>query len=940
MRNPSTGSGSPRTQSRGDWADHLRPRLSSLRLAPAREQEIVEELAQHLEDRWRELVAGGAGEDEARRLALAEFREGNLLAKYMAPLRQAHAAASISVGSPAEAHGANAGAPAGPVLRDVWQDLRYATRMVRRQPTFSLTVILTLALGIGATTAIFSVVNGVVIKPLPYPESENVVTIGVSAVFGSQRTPDFPLAPRMFASYAENGRSFQEFGLFTVGEVTVTGAGSPEHTSTLQVTRGILTVLDVQPALGRWFSPDDHRPGTEDTVILSGGYWQRRFGGDPAVIGRVMTIDSRPRAVIGVMPASFSVRGIPADLILPLRFDPTRADPGPLPEGFCCRGIARLKPGATLTQANAAVAGMVEAWKRIENRAQLDDLQLGPAVRLLKDDVVGDVGRVLWVLLGSISVLLVIACANVANLLLVRAEGRGQELAVRTALGAAWGRIARALLVESLTLSLLGGLVGLALADGGLRMLLALAPANLPRLNEITIDATVLGFAVAASIASGLLFGLIPIVRFVRSKSALSLADSIRGGGRSASAGKSQHRSQNALVVVQVALALVLLIGSGLMIRTFRNMRNVQPGFTDPATIQSVRVLLPAVDVPEPERVTRVQQDILDRLAAMSGVTSAAFLDQVPMEPFRINAIVAAEGQDYGPKKIPPTRTIRIVSPGAFQTLGTPLLVGRDFTWDELYNQRNVAMVSESFARGEWSTVEGAIGKRVLIGTSQTWQEVIAVVADVHDAGAHMPAPPMIYWPARLQEFVAGTLLPRSVNFVMRSKRAGTETFVREVRQAVAEVMPGLPVFQVRTLAEVYDQSMAPTSFSLILLAIAGGMALLLGIVGIYGVLAYAVTQRRREVGIRLALGARSGSVKRLFVYRGMMLSGVGIAIGTVVAAGITRWMSSLLFGVTPVDAVTFATAAMVLTLAALAASYLPAHRAAAVDPVETLTGQ
>ena len=943
MRNPSTprgpqgrpehgrgatGSGSPRTQSRGEWAEHVRPRLSSLRLSPSRENEIVEELAQHLEDRWCELVAGGAGEDEATRLALAEFREGNLLAKYMAPLQQARTPAPITPG-----------ASAGHVLRDVWQDLRYATRMVRRQPTFSLTAILTLALGIGATTAMFSVVNGVVIQPLPYPQSENVVTIGVSAVFGSQRTPDFPLAPRMFASYAENGRSFQEFGLFTMGEATVTGFGNPEHTNTLQVTRGILTTLGVQPGLGRWFSPDDHRPGTQDTVILSYGYWQRQFGGDPQIIGRVMTIDSRPRAVIGVMPASFSIWEIPADLILPLRFDPVVAA-GQLPEGFCCRGIARLKSGASLAQGNADVARMVEAWKRVENRAQLEDLQLGPAVRPLKDDVVGDVGRVLWVLLGSIGVLLVIACANVANLLLVRAEGRGQELAVRTALGAGWGRLARALLVESLTLSLLGGLVGLGLAFGGLRVLLALAPVNLPRLNEITIDAAVLGFAVATSIASGLLFGLIPIARFVRSKSAVSLAESVRGGGRSASAGKSQHRSQNALVVVQVALALVLLIGSGLMVRTFQNLRNVQPGFTDPATIQSVRISLSAVDVPEPERVTRLQQEILSRLAAVPGVTSAAFVDALSMEPFRINAIVAAEGQEYGPQGIPPTRTIRIISPGALHTLGTQLLVGRDFTWEELYNQRNVAMVSESFARGEWSTVEGAIGKRVLIGTSQTWQEVIAVVADVHDAGAHMPAPPMIYWPARLQDFVAGTLLPRSVNFVMRSERTGTEGFVREIRQAVVEVMPGLPVFQVRSLREVYEQSMAPTSFSLILLGIAGGMALLLGIVGIYGVLAYAVMQRRREVGIRLALGARSGSVKRLFVYRGMMLSAVGIAIGVAVAAAITRWMSSLLFGVTPVDTVTFAAASTVLTLAALAASYLPAHRAAAVDPVETLTSQ
>jgi putative ABC transport system permease protein len=921
---------------RGDWARHVRPRLSPLRLSPTRENEIVEELSQHLEDRWRELVASGTPEDEARRLALAEFRDGNLLARYMAPLRQAHAPAPITLGSPADARGAKA----GHLFRGVWQDLRYATRMLRRQPTFSLTAILTLALGIGATTAMFSVVNGVVIKPLPYPESENVVTVGVSAVFGSQRTPDFPLAPRMFASYTENGRSFREFGLFTFGEATVAGPGSPEHTNTLQVTRGILAALDVQPALGRWFSPDDHQPGTQDTVILSGGYWQRRFGGDPDVIGRVMTIDSRPRAVIGVMPASFAVRGFPADLILPLRFDPARVDPGLLPEGFCCRGIARLNPGATLAQANADVARMVEAWKRIENRQQLEDLQLGPAVHPLKDDVIGNVGRVLWILLGSIGVLLVIACANVANLLLVRAEGRGQELAVRTALGAGWGRIARALLVESLTLGLLGGLVGLGLAYGGLRILLALAPANLPRLNEITIDANVLGFAVATAIASGLFFGLIPIARFVRSKSPLGLAESIRGGGRSASAGKSQHRSQNALVVLQVALALVLLIGSGLMIRTFQNLRNVQPGFTDPASIQSVRISLSAVDVPEPERVTRVQREILDRLAAIPGVTSAAFVDALPMEPFRINAIVAAEGQDYGPKGIPPTRTIRIVSPGALQTLGTPLLVGRDFTWEEIFNQRNVAMVSESFARGEWSTVEGAIGKRVLVGTSQTWQEVIGVVADVYDDGADRPAPLIIYWPARLQDFVAGTLLPRSVNFVMRSERTGTDEFVQDIRQAVVEVLPGLPVFQVRTLREVYDQSMAPTSFSLILLGIAGGMALLLGIVGIYGVLAYAVMQRRREVGIRLALGAQSGSVKRLFVYRGMVLSGVGIAIGIAVAAGITRWMSSLLYGVTPVDAVTFAAAATVLTLAALAASYLPAHRAAAVDPVETLTGQ
>ena len=516
-----------------------------------------------------------------------------------------------------------------------------------------------------------------------------------------------------------------------------------------------------------------------------------------------------------------------------------------------------------------------------------------------------------------------------------------QELSVRTALGAGWGRIARALLVESLTLSLLGGLMGLGLAYGGLRILVANGPANVPRLNELTIDLTVFAFALVTSLVSGALFGLIPIAKTLGWMRVRGLREFVHGVSRWASAGRSQHRSQNALVVIQVALALVLTISSGLMIRTFQNMHNVQPGFTDPGTIQSVTISLSAVDVPEPERVTRVQRDILDKLTAIPGVTSAAFVNQLPMEQqTAVRAIVAAEGQDYGPKRIPPTRTIKIISPGALRTLGTPLLVGRDFTWEELDNQRNVAMVSESFARAEWSTVEGAIGKRVLVGTSQTWQEVIAVVADVNDDGADRPVPLIVYWPARLQDFVAGTLVPRSVNFVMRSERTGTEAFVRDTRQAVAEVMPGLPVFQIRTLREVYDQSMARTSFSLVLLGIAGAMALLLGIVGLYGVLAYAVMQRRREVGIRIALGAQPGSVKRMFVYRGMMLSGIGIGIGVAVAAGVTQWMSSLLFGVTPVDAATFAAAAGVLVIAALAASYVPARRAAAVDPVQTLTGQ
>ena len=568
MPDPSRASGSPRAQSRGDWARHLRPRLSSLRLSPTREHEIIEELSQHLEDRWRELVAGGTPEDEAARLALGEFREGNLLAKYMAPLQQAQTPAPTT-------HGA----PTGHVLRDVWQDLRHALRMLRLNPAFSLSAILTLALGIGASTAMFSVVNGVVIKPLPYPEADAVMTVTHSAVFGNVRGNNFPFSPQMLAVYGASGQAFQELGMWRPGQAAVTGFGDPEHANTLLVTHGTLRALGVQPVLGRWFSPADDQPGTPETVILSHGYWQRRFAGDPGVIGRAVTIDGRPHQVIGVMPARFALLATTPDLILPLRIN--LAEPQ---ADFSYVAVARLKPGVGMAQANADIARMLPVYLERYAGNRMDALQLRPAVRPLKEDVIGNVGDVLWVLLGTIGIVLVIACANVANLLLVRMTSRGQELALRTALGAALWRIARALMVESVALGLLGGMLGLGLAYGGLRVLVSLAPPNLPRLNEITIDPAVLIFTVATSIASGLLFGVIPMAKLVRSKYAASLSESLRGAARWASAGRSQHRSQDALVVVQVALALVLLVSSGLMIRTFYNLRQVDPGFIDPAT--------------------------------------------------------------------------------------------------------------------------------------------------------------------------------------------------------------------------------------------------------------------------------------------------------------------------------------------------------------------
>jgi putative ABC transport system permease protein len=910
-----------------DWHGEVRARLAPLNLRPEREADIVDEIAQHLAERYREAMSGGALPEEATRLALAEFRAGNALAQRIAALRQAHAPATVTVD-----------ASTGRLFADLKQDLRYAVRAFAKQPSFAATAVVILALGIGATTAIFSVVSAVVIKPLPYPKADAVVTVVPSAITGNVRG-DFLFDSAMMEIFATNGRAFEELGMYRSGQSAITGLGDAEQVNTLLVTAGALQALEVQPALGRLFSRDDDRPDSAETAILSDGYWQRRFGGDTSVVGRAITVDGRPREVIGVMPARFTLNELPVDVMLPERVDMAQ----PL-ANLCCTGLARLKPGTTVAAANADVDRMlpmyVERYMR-PNFGGADALQLRAAVRPLKEDVVGDVRQVLWVLLGSISILLLIACANVANLLLVRAETRGTELALRMALGARPGRLARGLIVESLTLSVIGGLIGVTFAYGGLRVLLAFPPANLPRLNEIAIDLPVLGFAFGVSILSGLLFGLVPILR-VLGRRLSNLAGAVRNA-RWASAGKHQYRSQNALVVVQVSLALVMLISSGLMIRTFQNLRNVQPGFTDPETVQTVRLSMQGTGATGIIGLARMSEQILNRLAGIPGVTAAAYTGALPMENSG-GFIVASEGETYDNGELPPNRRIMWISPGLLDTLGTPLVAGRDVDWTEVREQRNVVLVSASFALASWNSIEGALGKRVDVGNDGSWQEVVGVVADVYHDGVDQPAPPTVYWPAREQQYHVnfGRYLPASVTFALRSERTGTESMLAEIRGAVREVAPDVPIAEMGTLAQVYRDhpSMARSSFSLALLGISGATALLLSIVGIYGVLAYTVVQRQREVGIRVALGAAPRSVKGLFVYRGMILSGIGIVVGAVAAAALTRLMSSLLFGVTPLDVATFVVAAAFLALAALLASYMPARRAANIDPMETLRAE
>jgi predicted permease len=805
-------------------------------------------------------------------------------------------------------------------LEGLLRDARHAVRMIRTKPGFSAAVLLSLALGIGANTAIFSVVNAVLIRPLPYPESEALVRVANRIVVHGEVSEDSDLSPRMYAACQENGTFFEKFGVWSSDAATVTGIGDPEQLLTVTATEGVLPALGVPPFIGRWFSKEDDSPGTEETVILSYGYWQRKFGGDPNVLGRTMAIDFAPHQVIGVMPRNFRFVDLSPDVFLPQRFSKIR----PSPEELSYNGVARLKAGMTIGLANQDLARVWKTWSETEGAAEMLKLfQATPNLQPLKKEVVGDVGSVLKVLMGALSLVLLLVCANVANLVLVRAQSRQHELAIRAALGAGWGRIARELLVESLTLGVAGGALGVGLAYVGLRVLVAEGPSNLPRLEEISMDGTALAFALVCSLVTSLLFGLAAVLKF-------GIPGRIQSA-RGATQGVRQLRAQNALVITQVALAFVLLVASGLMIRSFLAMRAVKPGFTHPEWIQMVRIAIPETLVPDPERVIRMQSEIDSRLSAIPGVTATGFASALPLElEYRNGNPVDVEGRTVA-GEIPPNRALQSLSPGVLAAQGTRLVAGRDFTWDDVFGHRRVVLVSENMARENWGEPAKAVGKRVRFGNSGPWNEVVGVAESVHFVGVNHGAPTTVY------THVGGR---RGVTFAIRSERAGTDAFHREVADAIHAVSRSLPLANVRTLNEVYRRSMARTSFVLVLLGMAGGMALTLAIVGVYGVLAYAAAGRRREVGIRVALGAEPRALKWLFVRKGLVLNLVGGSVGLALTVGLSRWISSLLFGVTPLDPPAYIASGVLISAAAMAASYIPARRAASADPMETLRSE
>jgi predicted permease len=884
-----------------------------------RYDDISVSIQEHIDERADELMEEGMSREDAQRMARRDF--GNV-----ALLRERS--------------------------REVWQwrrveslltDLKYVFRRLVRSPGFAITVVLTLAIGIGANTAVFSVLNSVLLRPLPYPEPEQLVSLHLDAP-GAPGLAEFRselrLSASMYFTFAAHNQTFQSIGVYGPGTASITGLAQPEQVNTVQLSGGVLETLNVPALTGQWLTGADQDAHGLGRVMLSYGYWQRRFGSDPGVVGHTISVNSQPRVIAGVMPRGFKVVNYDFDLLVPLALDPVKEQLA----GFAYRGIARLRPGVAIPQANADAARLLNVWMDSWTNGPGTDphfylsWKITPALRPLRDAVVGSIHTVLWVVMGTIGVVMLIACTNVANLLLVRADARQQEIAVRSALGADRWRIARELLLESVTLGLLGGAAGVAVAYAGLRLLLAIGPTELPRLSEISLDGWSIGFTLILSVLSGLFFGAIPVLRYAPSRERAALL----GAMRTSSVSRERQRGRNLLVMAQMAMALVLLIGAVLMIRTFLAMRDVDPGFSDPRSLQVMRLAIPETLVHDSTTTLHMQNSILDQLAAIPGVSSVGFAASVPMsgaEPSWDQILI--EGKSYEGADAP-MRLYNYVSPGYFHTAGTRLVAGRDFTWAEIYSVRPIGIVSEGLARELWGSPRAALGKRFREFPGTPWHEVVGVVQDVRENGVDQVSPATVYWPSLMGDPAVPEKLGawRTVYFAIRSDRAGDQTFINEMQRAVWSVNSNLPVAAISTMQDIYSESMARTSFTLVMLAIAGTMAFALGILGIYGVISYAVSQRTREIGIRMALGADKGGLVWMFVRSSLVLTGIGTAIGLLVAAVLMQLMRTLLFGISPLDPITFTAVPIALIAAACLASYLPARRTAAVNPVEALRAE
>jgi putative ABC transport system permease protein len=904
--------GRDRAMQMRDWEPHVRSRLSSLRLSPARENEIVEELSQHLDDRWRELVAGGTPEDEAARLALAEFREGNLLAQYLAPLRQAQTPAPIVPG-----------APAGHVLGGLWHDARYAMRSMRKQPAFTLAAVMTLALGIGANTAIFSVVESVLLNPLPYPDEGRIVRVGATTYSATDRASSF--SPRGYWHFANGNRTFAKFGGYRLpdGTVPLTGGGPPLMVAPAAMTLSAFEVLGVQPERGRLPTAEEDAPGGARVVLISHDLWVSQYGSDPSIVGRGIDVSGTPSQVIGIMPAGYDFPTPDIDLWTTLRLNPASQNFS----GHNIRGLARLAPGVTI---EAAIEDARSLARRFDEAGYgptwLEDVFNGGAVvRPLREDIVGTARQPLLIVMGTVGLILLIACSNVANLLLVRADGKRQEHAVRMALGCSRMRLVRHMLIESGLLAIVGGAAGVLLAYAGTRALVSIGPA-IPRLGGVGINGAVLAFTAIMSVLAGLLFGVLPALR---ASSTRTLAE-VRDGGRGATFGRNRHRARNTLVTTQIALAFVLVIGSGLMVRTFAALRAVDPGFSVERVLTFQLLPLPT-KYGDHAAVARFYDRLTERLKAVPGVMLAGAIDTLPLTGDDNG--FAAVIDDFPPAQdeLAPVFKLRRVAPGYFEAMGIDVVDGRTFTADDHNLRRASVIISQSVKDQYWPGTD-ALGKRITIGKLSA--QVVGVVGDVHDASLDAPADQFLYLP--ILDAAGGGVRAMAMTMTIRTA-VEPLSVVSAVRRAVAELDGDLAMAEVQSMERVLGDSMRRTSFTMLLLVIAALIALVLGAVGIYGVQSYVVSQRTAEIGIRSALGATPGSLRRMVLSHGMQLAGAGLLLGFLAALALGQVMVSLLYGVNPVDPVTLVAASAIFVAVTVLASLLPAARAAGTAPVDAL---
>jgi predicted permease len=878
----------------------LRTRIRALLYKSETERELDEELRYHIEQQTEQNIRLGMNPEEARYAARKAF------------------------GGVEQAKERSRDARGVRWLEDLWRDLRYGARMLAKNPGFTLVAALTLALGIGANTAIFSVVNGVLLRPLPYKDPQRLVT-----VFAPRRMDqEFLISSGGFTVLRHQNQVFEQVAAFLpmLDSSSITGDGEPEYLGGVTVSANLFTLLGVEARYGRTFLPEEEKPGANRVVVISHGLWRRRFGSDHKIIGRTISLNHEPYTVIGVMPPGFQFPPggtsngwlpLEIDIYIPLALTPEEINN----QGKALPVIARLKSQVGIEQAQAEMTGVAARIKR-----QYPDTNRDESIRLAPyhQQMVGRVRLALLVLLGAVGFVLLIACANVANLLLARAAGRRKEMAVRVALGAGRRRVIRQLLTESVLLAVLSGSLAMLVAFWGVSLLQTIIPENLPRADEIGIDGRVFGFTLLISLGAGILFGLIPALQ----ASKVNLSDALKDGGRS-SGGSGHNRLRNLLVVSEVALALALLIGAGLMSRSFIRLMSVDPGL-DPRNVLTADIRLSRSKYSRPQQAVFFQQ-LLERLRAVPGIQAAGVVYPMPLSGMEENVAFDIEGQPPPAPGDQRTAGPRGVGPGYFKAQGIQILKGRVFTEIDGGDTPPVVVINEALARRYWPD-QDPIGRRISFDSRNgqpIWRQIVGVVKGVrHMALSEEP---------RSEFYTPFTQYPLAFMTLVARTDGDPLNFVAAVRGQVQVVDKDQPISNVRTMEERLASAVSQRRFNLILLSIFAGLALSLAAIGIYGVMSYLVAQRAHEIGVRMALGAQTGDVLKLVIRQGMGLALTGVSIGLIIAFGLTRLLRNLLFGVSVTDPLTYFVIALLLATVALLACYLPARRATKIDPLVAL---